>query len=234
MRLGQQLILLIVAALLSCHSLRAATINVPADQATINGAIGVAAASDSIIVAAGTYNEDVNVSKTVIIQLNGNISILSLTGIAGSTVNIQANTLTVSGTTSTTYSGQITGTGKLIKGGTSTLTLSGDNSFGSVDANEGILAVAPTGTTALGTLKIASATAGTLRVDSGTVTAAAVQDGGVSSLVIGNGAMTVANGICSPSRNDRRKSVLNRQSKSSSPSVSGVAPDRGLYAGGCT
>jgi parallel beta-helix repeat protein len=57
----------------------AATINVPGDYGTIQAAINAAAAHDTIIVAAGTYPEQISVNKS-----------LTLTGAGGGTTTIQA------------------------------------------------------------------------------------------------------------------------------------------------
>jgi outer membrane autotransporter protein len=65
----------------------------------------------------------------------------SLTGSSG--ININANTLTVAGSVSTTYSGAVSGSGTLSKTGTSTLTLGGNSSgfTGSSSVTGGVLAV---------------------------------------------------------------------------------------------
>ena len=57
-----------MALLFFMGSARAATINVPGDQPTIQAAVNAASAGDTIVVAAGTYNEDVLVNKTVVVQ----------------------------------------------------------------------------------------------------------------------------------------------------------------------
>jgi fibronectin-binding autotransporter adhesin len=74
-------------------------------------------------------------------ELTGNEEIGSLDG--GGTVSLGAFTLTTGGNdTNTSFSGDMTGTGGLVKTGTGTMTLTGANSFdGSTTVNEGVLAV---------------------------------------------------------------------------------------------
>jgi autotransporter-associated beta strand protein len=77
-----------------------------------------------------------------VLDLNGfDVSIGSLTGVAGATVSLGAHTLTAGGdNSSTTYAGLITGTGGLTKVGTGTLTLSGTSAYsGSTNINAGVL-----------------------------------------------------------------------------------------------
>ncbi len=71
--------------------------------------------------------------------LNGSETIGSLSGggAVGGNVVLGGNTLTVSGTTNTTYSGNISGGGGLTKNGTGTLTLSGSNSYDGVTTVSG-------------------------------------------------------------------------------------------------
>lgn len=60
----------------------------------------------------------------------------------GGAANLNGNTLTVSGDHNTTINGSISGTGGIIKNGSGTLTLNGNNSFsGSVTVNDGTLAL---------------------------------------------------------------------------------------------
>lgn len=54
--------------ILNGTNIEAATLNVPADYATITLAIAAASNGDTIQVAAGTYSEDVTISKEVTIQ----------------------------------------------------------------------------------------------------------------------------------------------------------------------
>ncbi|NBW97769.1 MAG: hypothetical protein EBR28_13840, partial [Planctomycetia bacterium] len=61
---------------------------------------------------------------------NGNRTIGMLTGTAGSTLTLGANSLTFGDATSGTFAGSIGGTGGLTKQGAGTLVLSGSNSFG--------------------------------------------------------------------------------------------------------
>ncbi|HRH64500.1 MAG TPA: autotransporter-associated beta strand repeat-containing protein, partial [Bacteroidia bacterium] len=97
---------------------------------------------------------DVNAKTQTIASLAGG-------GGTGGNVTLGAGTLTVNGSTSTTYSGVISGTGgALVKNGTSTLTLAGANSYtGATTISAGTLklgtagsgANSPLGTTGAGT-----------------------------------------------------------------------------------
>lgn len=81
--------------------LEAATINVPADYATITLAITAASNGDTIQVAAGTYSESITVNRQVTIQGAG----ASTTTINGTTnqqaVNITSSSVTIQGFTLT-------------------------------------------------------------------------------------------------------------------------------------
>jgi autotransporter-associated beta strand protein len=70
-----------------------------------------------------------------------NQTIGSLTGVAGSSVLLGSGTLTLGGNgTSTTFSGNISGTGGIIKNGGGTFTLAGSNTYGGTTSiNGGIL-----------------------------------------------------------------------------------------------
>lgn len=60
--------------------LPAATINVPADHATIQGAIDAAATDDMVIVAPGTYNEFININKRIILVSSGGAAVTTIQG----------------------------------------------------------------------------------------------------------------------------------------------------------
>jgi len=78
---------------------RAATINVPADYATIQGAINAASTSDTIIVAAGVYHEHVLLNKSVNLQgVSRDTTILDGDGV-GTPVTVTAQGATLSGFT---------------------------------------------------------------------------------------------------------------------------------------
>ncbi len=66
----------------------------------------------------------------------------SLTGVAGSAVTLNANTLTTGDASNTTFAGVISGTGSLTKQGSGTFTLSGANTYtGQTTINAGTLSV---------------------------------------------------------------------------------------------
>jgi autotransporter-associated beta strand protein len=74
------------------------------------------------------------------LALGANQSIASLSGTSGASVNLNANTLTINGSSSTTYSGGISGTGNLVKNGSGTQTLAGATTFnGTTTVNSGTL-----------------------------------------------------------------------------------------------
>jgi autotransporter-associated beta strand protein len=69
--------------------------------------------------------------------------VASLSGTIGSSVNLNANTLTINGSATTTYSGGISGTGNLVKNGSGTQTLAGATTFnGTTTVNSGTLQAA--------------------------------------------------------------------------------------------
>jgi len=85
-----------------------------------------------------------------IVNLGNDQAIASLSGAAGSTVALSTTFLTVGTSTgSTTFAGNITGAGSLIKDGTSTLVLSGVNTYtGDTRINAGTLALGAANTLA--------------------------------------------------------------------------------------
>lgn len=81
-------------------------------------------------------------ATAALIQLNASETIGSLAGggTIGGNVNLQANTLTLSGTNTTTFAGVLSGTGGLTRQGGGTLALSGSNTYeGSTTVSAGSL-----------------------------------------------------------------------------------------------
>src|SRR6266571_6801576 len=75
------------------HTARAATINVPADQPTIQGAINIASNCDKVLVAPGTYYENINfMGKAITVTSSGGPSVTTINGgAAGSVVTFSSN-----------------------------------------------------------------------------------------------------------------------------------------------
>ncbi|HEX2749608.1 MAG TPA: autotransporter-associated beta strand repeat-containing protein, partial [Verrucomicrobiales bacterium] len=125
------------------------TSTVAGGKLALTGA-GELSSASLIVGVAGNTNASFDISGAF-----GSRQIASLAGIAGTNVILGANDL-ITGSSSTTYAGTISGTGRLIKAGTNTLTLSGTNTHGGTEiwgggvsiSNDANLGVA-TGTLAL-------------------------------------------------------------------------------------
>ena len=88
----------------------------------------------------------VTINGNSTLALGASQSVASLSGTSGSTVNLNANTLTINGSSATTYSGGISGTGNLVKNGSGTQTLAGATTFnGTTTVNSGTLTAAAAG-----------------------------------------------------------------------------------------
>jgi autotransporter-associated beta strand protein len=95
----------------------------------------------------------VTVNGSSTLALGASQSVASLSGTNGSSVNLNANTLTINGSATTTYSGGISGTGNLVKNGNGTQTLAGATTFnGSTTVNSGTLQAAAAGALANSTV----------------------------------------------------------------------------------
>src|SRR5207249_688569 len=75
------------------HTARAATINVPASQPTIQAAINAASNGDTVLVAPGTYRENINfMGKAITVTSSGGPSVTTIDGgAAGSVVMFRTN-----------------------------------------------------------------------------------------------------------------------------------------------
>ncbi|WP_296345300.1 autotransporter-associated beta strand repeat-containing protein [Reyranella sp.] len=88
---------------------------------------------------------------------SGNQTIQDFTGVAGTSIVLGGNTLTVGTATSTTFSGMIGGAGGLTKQGSGTLTLDGYNGYsGATTINAGTLAIVGAGGVAYSSVTVAS------------------------------------------------------------------------------
>lgn len=135
-----------------------------------NGYSGVTTVSSGTLALSGgsaiADNGAVSIESAGALRLDSSETIGSLSGQNGSTVNLQANTLSIAGNASTSYSGSITGTGILSKTGTGILTLDGNNNFsGGTNISAGTVVAAHDN--ALGTGAVA-VTAGSIMATSGT------------------------------------------------------------------
>lgn len=96
-------ILAILAIMAFASPAFAATINVPADHATIQGAINASSNGDTINIAAGTYNEFLSVNKEISIVGAGvsdvTINAAGLPGSNGSGIYVSANNVSLQGFT---------------------------------------------------------------------------------------------------------------------------------------
>jgi fibronectin-binding autotransporter adhesin len=140
------------------------------DQAAIFGinaftsvasALAAVSTSGTVIVNAGTYAETVSMSGTQTLKIGGAnsaqaVTINSLATVSGSTLNLAGtSSLTFGDSTNVTMAGLITGSGSLVKQGSSIVTVSGDNDYsGDTTVSVGVLRVTANnglGTTAAGT-----------------------------------------------------------------------------------
>jgi autotransporter-associated beta strand protein len=85
----------------------------------------------------------VTINGSSTLSLGDNQSVASLSGTSGSSVNLNAKTLTINGSSDTTYSGGVSGTGNLVKNGSGNQTLAGATTYtGSTTINSGTLIAA--------------------------------------------------------------------------------------------
>jgi fibronectin-binding autotransporter adhesin len=121
------------------------------------------------------------------ISSGGNQTIGSLAGVAGSTVALGGNTLTLAGVSDTTFAGSIGGSGGLVKNGAGIQTLSNASTFGGgVTLNSGGLVVGNNAALGTGALTVGGAST----LDAASVVA-------LANNVVLNGGLTVlgANGL---------------------------------------
>jgi autotransporter-associated beta strand protein len=126
----------------------------------------------------------VTINAAGLLKLNNDETIGTLAG-SGS-VNLQGNTLTLSGGTSTSFSGTISGTGSLIKNGNANFTLSGSEIYtGPTLINAGSLTLTMPGSLASNVITVSSG--GTFNAQSGSSipTTTVLTDNGAANLFNG-------------------------------------------------
>jgi autotransporter-associated beta strand protein len=118
---------------------------------TINA--GTLALGSTSINAAGSVNVNASGAAFDISGAGGNVTIGSLSGVSGGLVHLGARTLTFGTSSSTSFLGNIDGTGGLSKQGSGTVTLSGTNTYsGGTQLMQGTLAVGSNSALGTGTL----------------------------------------------------------------------------------
>ncbi|MFP3246936.1 MAG: autotransporter domain-containing protein, partial [Paraburkholderia sp.] len=150
------------------------------------GAGGSLAATGSVNLAGTGTGFDISAAT--------NQTIGALSGAAGSSVTLGANTLTFGDSTNQTFAGVVTGAGGLIKQGSGTQTLSGANTYsGGTTIANGTLAIGSGGSlSSSGTVSLTLAAAGfNLSAASGGQTIGGLSGVAGSSVVLGANALTI-------------------------------------------
>ncbi|MBL4701194.1 MAG: autotransporter domain-containing protein, partial [Phycisphaeraceae bacterium] len=169
------------------------TLNLTAGNVVLNNGASNALSDTSAVDITGS---------TSTLQLNHNETIGSLAGVAGSTVNLQSNTLTTGDATAlTNFAGALTGTGGLTKMGTGNFLLSGTNTFtGDVNLNAGLLTLSG-GSALADAVKVMQTAGTTLALINNETIGALAGDGsvalGANTLGIGGSIDTTYAGIIS-------------------------------------
>ena len=143
------------------------------------------------------------------LKIENNESIGSLAGAAGSETILAANLIAGGNDSDTTYSGKITGTGKLAKDGTGVMTLAGANAntfSGGVDVSKGGLVASTNEQLGTGTVNVGAD--GSLTIDAGT----AQTVGGV--FIASNGSLDNSGTLTSSNRISNSGTLDNSQSTS--------------------
>ena len=123
----------------------------------------------------------------------GDQTIQDLSGVTGSLVNLGSHAFTAGAANSTTFAGDIEGSGGFTKEGAGTLTLTGANAYtGTTTINNGVLQIGSGGTTgSLASQSIIDNT--TLQFYRDAITYGGVISGGGNLVQIGGGALTLTN-----------------------------------------
>ncbi len=110
-------------------TLTVAGTNTYAGATTINAGTLKLGAADTLPAGGAVTLADTAGAALHLNDLNQTIGSLSGGGAAGGTITLGSGTLTVGGSSATTYAGAINGTGSLVKQGTGTLALTGANTY---------------------------------------------------------------------------------------------------------
>lgn len=156
---------------------------------SVNSGLSAVSASGQAIINSGTYNENVNLTgtQTLTVTTAATVTFSSLSAVAGTTIQINGASLAFgSNNADTTIAADINGSGNLIKQGTGTVTLSGDNGYSGTTSING-------GTVILGSSTALGSTAGGTTVSSGAVLDLDGQSVGAEALSI-NGTGSSSNG----------------------------------------
>ena len=128
---------------------------------------------------------DVTIASGATLDLNGiTQQVVSLTGVEGSAVMLGTGRLSVNSANSTTFAGEISGSGgSMAKSGSGTLTLSGSNTYtGGTTINGGVLELASTSQIATSS-DISTGLIATFRVNGGTHTVINISGTGTTELI---------------------------------------------------
>ena len=161
----------------------------------IADALAAVSTGGTVVVNAGTYHETPNLAGSQTLTLSGNVTLDALNAGSSATINLQSNTLTVGDTSdASVISANFTaGTGSLIKAGSDTLTLNGNESYtGGTTVSAGTLIVNST----IDLSSVTSVAAGATLGGIGTLSGSVASLGTVSPAASGTpGTLTIVGGL---------------------------------------
>ena len=79
----KKVLLLTLITFVTVFSIKSATINVPADQANIQAAIDIAVSGDTVLVAAGTYPENLTIGQEITLLSSAGAALTIIDGSDG-------------------------------------------------------------------------------------------------------------------------------------------------------